>query len=74
MIKFKTLSFKNFVSAGNLPITISLDHPGLTLGEGPNGSGKTTILNALYYALFGSRSSASTFRSLSTTSTKATCW
>lgn len=60
MIKFKTLSIKNFLSYGESPTVIKLDTIGTTLivgedldNEGSNGSGKTTWINALLYALYG---------------------
>jgi DNA repair exonuclease SbcCD ATPase subunit len=53
MILFKTLTYKNFLSCGNNPITIQLDKSKSTLIVGANGSGKSTILDALSFALFG---------------------
>lgn len=53
MIRFKTLTFKNILSVGNQPVTINLDDKKTTLIHGANGSGKSTILDALTYALFG---------------------
>jgi DNA repair exonuclease SbcCD ATPase subunit len=63
MIVLKTLTMKNFMSVGNATQAVRLDQPGLTLvlgnnldlgGEGSrNGTGKTTILNALSFCLFG---------------------
>ena len=53
MIIFKTLSFKNFLSVGNQPVTLNLNETRTTLVHGTNGSGKSTILDALTYSLFG---------------------
>ena len=53
MINFSSLSFKNILSVGNTPVTVSLDKTKTTLVHGTNGSGKSTILDALCYALFG---------------------
>ena len=63
MIKLKTLTIKNFMSVGAATQVVKLDQPGLTLvlgnnldlgGEGSrNGTGKTTIINALSFVLFG---------------------
>lgn len=64
MIKFSILSIKNFLSYGANPTIINLDQPGTTLingedldnteqGLGGNGVGKTVIINALTYAMYG---------------------
>jgi DNA repair exonuclease SbcCD ATPase subunit len=52
VIIFKKLTFANFLSVGNQPITIELDKSKTTLVHGTNGSGKSTILDALTYSLF----------------------
>jgi len=53
LIQFQTLRYKNFLSTGNNPITINLNKSKSTLIVGNNGSGKSTILDALSFALFG---------------------
>jgi len=63
MIQFKNLTVKNFMSVGNATQGIDFDRSDLTLvlgenldlgGDGSrNGTGKTTIINALSYALYG---------------------
>ena len=63
MIKIKNLTVKNFMSVGNATQGINFDRNDLTLvlgenldlgGDGSrNGTGKTTIINALSYSLFG---------------------
>jgi len=65
MIKIKHLSVKNFMSVGNATQAVNFDrnHLTLVLGENidlggddtgaRNGTGKTTIINALSYALYG---------------------
>ena len=53
MIQFQKLKYKNFLSTGNNPITIQLNISKSTLIVGTNGSGKSTILDALSFALFG---------------------
>ena len=52
MIIFKRLTFQNFLSVGNSPVTINLNETKTTLIHGTNGSGKSTILDVLCYALF----------------------
>ena len=53
MIQFQKLEYKNFLSTGNNPISIDLNKSKSTLIVGTNGAGKSTILDALSFALFG---------------------
>lgn len=53
MLIFKKISWKNFLSTGNVGSTVVLDEHGSTLITGKNGEGKSTILCALTFALFG---------------------
>jgi DNA repair exonuclease SbcCD ATPase subunit len=63
MIQIKNLTVKNFMSVGNSTQAIDFDRKDLTLvlgenldlgGDGSrNGTGKTTIINALSYSLYG---------------------
>jgi len=53
MIHFKTIRWKNLLSTGNIFTELSLSTPGTTLIVGENGAGKSTILDALTFALFG---------------------
>ena len=53
MIVFKNLSLRNFLSVGNQPVSLNLNETRTTLIHGTNGSGKSTILDALTYSLFG---------------------
>ncbi len=63
MLKIKNITVKNFMSVGNVTQAVHFDNAGLTLvlgnnldlgGDGSrNGTGKTTIVNALSYALYG---------------------
>ena len=52
MILFKELTYKNFLSTGNNPIKIDLNKSRSTLIVGTNGTGKSTILDAISFALF----------------------
>lgn len=53
MIKFKKIRWKNFLSTGNQFIEIDLNKNSTTLIIGENGAGKSTILDAICYVLFG---------------------
>jgi energy-coupling factor transporter ATP-binding protein EcfA2 len=63
MINIRNVTIKNFMSVGNVTQAVRFDDAGLTLvlgnnvdlgGDGSrNGTGKTTIINALSYALYG---------------------
>jgi len=53
VINFHTLTFKNILSVGNTPVTLELDSEKTTLIHGTNGTGKSTVLDALCYSLFG---------------------
>lgn len=65
MFKIKDITIKNFLSVGNATQAVNFDRKDLTLVLGENldlggddsgarnGTGKTTIINALSYALFG---------------------
>lgn len=60
LVNFKSLTIKNFLSVGETPITIDFQ-PGVNVITGinhdkedsKNGVGKSTIADALYFALFG---------------------
>ena len=53
MINFHTLRYKNLMSSGNAWIEIKLDNSPSTLILGKNGAGKSTMLEALTFCLFG---------------------
>jgi DNA repair exonuclease SbcCD ATPase subunit len=65
MFKIKTLTVKNFMSVGNITQAVDFDRRDLTLVLGENldlggddsgarnGTGKTTIINALSFAMYG---------------------
>jgi DNA repair exonuclease SbcCD ATPase subunit len=53
MIHFKAVRWKNFLSTGNIFTEVLLSSKGTTLIVGENGAGKSTILDAITFSLFG---------------------
>lgn len=53
MIQFKKIRYKNFLSSGNHFTEIDFQKSNTTLIIGTNGSGKSTVLDALTFSLFG---------------------
>jgi len=53
MIVFKTLRWRNFLSTGNTFTEFNLNEAKTNLIVGANGAGKSTILDALTFSLFG---------------------
>lgn len=52
MILFKSVTYSNFLAVGNTPITINLNDANTTLIIGSNGAGKSTVIEAIVFALF----------------------
>ena len=52
MIRFKNIKWKNFLSTGNQWTEIDFEKSSTTLIIGTNGAGKSTVLDALTFALF----------------------
>ena len=53
MILFEKVRWKNFLSTGNQFTEVNLEENSTTLIIGTNGAGKSTILDALTFSLFG---------------------
>ena len=61
---FKSVSYQNFLAAGNAGITICLNASPMTLIYGKNGAGKSTMYEALYFGLYGKSFKKSTIPDL----------
>jgi len=53
MILFENIKWRNFLSTGNQYTEINLNDKSTTLIIGTNGAGKSTVLDALTFSLFG---------------------
>ena len=53
MILFEKVRWKNFLSTGNQFTEIQLNDTNTNLIVGSNGAGKSTVLDALTFSLFG---------------------
>lgn len=53
MIIYKTVRWKNLLSTGNVFTEIDLKSSSSTLIVGENGAGKSTFIEAIFYAMFG---------------------
>jgi DNA repair exonuclease SbcCD ATPase subunit len=53
MIQFESVRYKNFLSTGNQFTEIEFNKSQTTLIVGNNGAGKSTVLDALTFSLFG---------------------
>ena len=53
MIIFEKVRYKNFLATGNVSIELALNENASTLVIGKNGAGKSTMTEALCFALFG---------------------
>jgi hypothetical protein len=53
MLTVNQVTYQNFLAAGNAPITVRLDQHPASLVVGTNGVGKSTVFDAVCFAMFG---------------------
>ena len=53
MIRLKTVKWKNFLATGNRFIEVELDQESMMLVVGKNGAGKSPLIDAITFSLFG---------------------
>ena len=53
MIRLKVVRWKNFLAAGNQFLEVELNKEPMTLVVGKNGAGKSTMIDAITFSLFG---------------------
>jgi DNA repair exonuclease SbcCD ATPase subunit len=53
MLTFTKVTYQNFLASGNAPITIELSQHSTNLVIGQNGTGKSTLSEAICFAAFG---------------------
>lgn len=53
MVIFEKITAQNFMSIGNIPLSIDLNKSQSTLITGKNGAGKSQIIEALCFSLYG---------------------
>ena len=52
MLNLRSITYKNFMGVGNSPITVDLTKHNTTLITGLNGAGKSSLLEAIVFALY----------------------
>ena len=73
MIIFKTLKWKNFLSTGDYWSSVDFTDSKTTIISGTNGAGKSTMLDALFFSLFGKTHRGITKPQIPNSSTEKNC-
>jgi DNA repair exonuclease SbcCD ATPase subunit len=73
MLYIKTLKFKNILSSGNIFTELNFDDSNTTLIRGNSGQGKSLIITALVFGLYGRSNRGTTKKQLVNTTNKKDC-
>lgn len=73
MIVFKKIRYKNFLSSGNQFIEVDLNEYRTTLLRGFNGQGKSLLITALIFSLYGKSNRSTTKKQLVNNINKKDC-
>lgn len=73
MVTFEKVVLKNFLSFGEDPVEVLLNTDKITAIKGNNGAGKSTILDAIYFGLYGKSFRGTVLKNIINSKNKKNC-